>query len=196
MQVPTLCVKPPWTPSQEKVSSSDILLISSLRVSARDFFFTPAEMHGRSCHLPVNQKFSTYQRLLCPCPVFCGGPAGATWHAHSLQTTFSQPPLFRLLYSGPSFQGNQTFPGFSGLSWDQEYCLMYGTGHDAACNRQLLIRRMCIQFFVYISQNYHHDGAAWFLFDWNNNEGQLVLANLHKHKSNRYQNLIKCIPVS
>lgn len=169
MQVPTLRVKPAWTPSQEKVSSSDILLMSSLRVPARNFFFTPAEMHGRSCHLRLNHKFFTYQRLLCHCPVFCGGPAGATWYVHSLQTTFFEPQLFMLLYSGPSFQWNQAFPGFSRLSWDQECCLMHGTGHDAACNRQLLIGHLCIQFFVYSSQNYHHDGAACVLFDWNNN---------------------------
>lgn len=104
----------------------------------------------------------------CSVPILssAGGPAGATSSACSLQTAFSQPPLFMLLCSSLIFHRNQAFPG---LSWDQEGCLTWRTGHAADCRRQLLIGHVCIQCFIHASHNYQQDGAAWFLSDWNNN---------------------------
>lgn len=53
-----------------------------------------------------------------------------------------------LLCSGLSFQESWAFPGFPGLSWHKEGCLMCGTGHAAVCSRQLL-SDMCVSSSLY-----------------------------------------------
>lgn len=71
---PDRCAYPVCTRSigaiPREVSLSNILLLPRT-LPARNLLSTTAEVHGKNCHLPVNQKFFNYGRLLCLFSVFC-----------------------------------------------------------------------------------------------------------------------------
>lgn len=69
IDLPTLCVQHPWMPFPEKCPSQTFCW-------CLEHFLPEAccpcqQRCMENCHLPVNQEFFNYGRLLCPFSVFC-----------------------------------------------------------------------------------------------------------------------------
>lgn len=85
---PDRCAYPVCTASMDaipkEVSLSDILLMSRI-LPAINLLSTPAEVHGKSCDLPVNQKFLIMEGYFVDFLSSAGVTAGITYFGHSLQ---------------------------------------------------------------------------------------------------------------
>lgn len=145
---PASCAYPVCTTSVDaiprEISLSDILLMSRT-LPVRSLLSTPAEMRGKSCHLPVNQKFEFLLRKAI-LSIFClllvsqqaYPPLMSHWRARFLRHHCSCCSELRL----------QKIKGFPGLYWGEKGYLTCETGHTAAFNSHPLIGHCACQFFI------------------------------------------------